>query len=235
MLASLGWGAVAAVPLIMGAVLALVRSWSDRLVGTVLAFGAGALLASVSFELAEEGVRSGGALPVALGLAAGALAFFTADRALERWGARHQAHAAGLPLALGALLDGVPEQLVLGFGLASGAGVSVGLLVAIFLSNLPEAIGSSADMRGGGSSRKMVLTLWVTVAAVCALATVLGYVLSTGMGPALTAGIDGFAAGALLVMLSDSMIPEAREKASDIAGLATVVGFALAAGLSLLS
>ncbi len=232
---SLMWGAVAASSLLIGAVLALLRTWSDRVVGFVLAFGAGALIASVSFELAEEGVHKSGAVPVAAGLALGALAFFLADRALEAWGKRHSGASGGLPLALGALLDGIPEQLVLGIGLAAGEGVSAGLLVAIFLSNLPEAIGSSADMKQGGKSGKTILLIWASVTAVCTAATVGGHLLSKYTSDVVTSGIDGFAAGALLVMLIDSMIPEAREKAKDVAGLATVVGFALAAGLSLLA
>ncbi|HNM96368.1 MAG TPA: hypothetical protein PKK40_00330 [Marmoricola sp.] len=236
MLMALGWGLLAASSLVVGSVLALLRTWSTRLIGAVLAFGAGALIASVSFELAEEGFNTGGALPVAIGLALGAVIFFVADRIVERRGARSENGAAGMPLALGALLDGIPEQLVLGIGLAAATHeVSIGLLVAIYLSNLPEAIGSSADMRRAGSPGRHVFLLWVAVALACALATLVGHQLADVLGPSSTALINGFAAGALLVMLIDSMIPEAREQANDIAGLAVVAGFALAAGLSLLT
>jgi zinc transporter, ZIP family len=236
MLAALGWGALAASSLLVGALLALVRkTWSDGLIGGVLAFGAGALISSVAFELAEEGLAIGGALAVALGVAAGALAYFFADRAVENIGGRGGGEAEGLPLALGALLDGIPEQAVLGIGLATGQGISVALLVAVFVSNLPEAIGSATEMRGAGKSSRLILSLWGAVAVVCALATVGGYALSDVVGGGLQAGIDGFAAGALLVMLVDQMVPEAKEKAGNRAGLATVLGFAVAAGLSNLS
>ena len=140
--------------------------------------------------------------------------------------------AAGVPLALGALLDGIPEQAVLGIGLATGEGVSVALLVAIFVSNLPEGVGSAADMRAEGKSPAAVIRLWVGVAVVCALATVGGYALADLASGNVQAGIDGVAAGALLVMLVDSMVPEAREKTGNIAGLATMLGFAVAAALS---
>ena len=140
--------------------------------------------------------------------------------------------SSGLPLALGSLLDGIPEQAVLGIGLAAGQGVSVALLVAVFVSNLPEAVGSAADMRAAGKSPATIIRLWVVVAAVCALATVGGYAVAGLVGGDVRAGINGFAAGALLVMLVDSMIPEAKEKTGDRAGLATVIGFAVAAGLS---
>ena len=133
------------------------------------------------------------------------------------------------------LLDGIPEQAVLGIGLAQGSGVSLALLVAIFVSNLPEAIGSSADMAAAGRSRRFVLGLWAVVALVCTAATAVGYLVADLASDDVRAGIDGFAAGALLVMLVDSMVPEATAKAKDVAGLATVVGFAVAAGLSLLT
>jgi zinc transporter, ZIP family len=158
-LTALGWGALAAASLVIGALLALARRWRDGVVGAVLAFGAGALISSVAFELAQEGLRIGSPISVAIGLAVGALTFFLADRAVERIGGRGGGGAAGLPLALGSLLDGIPEQAVLGIGLASGEGVSVALLVAIFVSNLPEGVGSAADMRAAGKSGATVIRL----------------------------------------------------------------------------
>ena len=232
MLTALGWGALAASSLIIGALLALARRWRDGAVGAVLAFGAGALISSVAFELAQEGLQIGSPTSVALGLTVGAITFFVADRAVERSGGREGGGASGLPLALGSLLDGIPEQAVLGIGLATGKGVSVALLVAIFVSNLPEGVGSAADMRSAGKSAPAVIRLWAVVAIICTLATVGGYAVADLAGGDVKAGIDGFAAGALLVMLIDSMVPEAKEKAGDRAGLATVLGFAVAAALS---
>ncbi len=232
MLSALVWGALAAVSLTVGALLALVREWRAGMVGAVLAFGAGALVSSVAFELFEEGLHLGGPASVAIGLAVGAVAFFSADRAVNHLGGRSGGGAAGLPLALGSLLDGIPEQAVLGIGLAAGKGVSVALLVAIFISNLPEAIGSASDMRSSGKSRKDVLTLWVAVTVLCAGATLVGFQIAELVGGEVKAMVDGFAAGALLVMLTDSMIPEAKEKVGNWAGLVTVLGFAVAAGLS---
>ena len=227
MTAALGWGALAASSLVLGALLGLARHWSDRVVGIVLAFGAGALISAVSFDLFEEGLRIGRTLAVAIGLAAGALAYFVFDRLVER-----VATGAGPSLALGALLDGIPEQAVLGIGIASGEGVSVSLLAAIFVSNLPEAIGASSELRESGWRPARIQVLWLVVFLVCVLATIAGYAIADAAGNDLRAGINGFAAGALLVMLVDSMIPEAREKAGLSAGLVTVAGFALGAGLS---
>lgn len=235
MSAALLWGILAASSLVLGALLGLARQWHSGLIGVVLGFGAGALISSVSFELVQEGFRIGGPLPLAAGIAAGALAFFFADRAVERLGRRLGGGAAGLPLALGALLDGIPEQAVLGLGLAQGQGVSVALLVAIFVSNLPESIGSSIDMKIGGVRPRSIILLWIAVAIACAFATLGGYAASQVMAEEFEAIVDGFAAGALLVMLVGSMIPEATAKAGEKTGLAAVLGFAVAAGLSALS
>ena len=242
MAAALGWGALAASSLVCGALLTFVRSWSARQVGLVLAFGAGALISAVSFELAQEGLEVGGAWATGLGLGIGALTYFVLDGAIAgrfatgrgRQG-RGQGSSGGTALALGAFLDGIPEQAVLGISLAAGQGVGVSLLLAIFVSNLPEAMGSAEEMRSAGRSRASILRLWLVVAAICTLATVAGYAAADAVSGNLRAAIDGFAAGALLVMLIDSMIPAARKDAGRAAGLVTVLGFALAAALSSLT
>jgi zinc transporter, ZIP family len=198
-------------------------------------FGAGALISAVSFELWEEGFQIGGLGWTALGLALGALTYFACDSTLDRRSAKGGDGDTGTALALGAFLDGIPEQLVLGIGLAGGGPVSVALLVAIFASNLPEAIGSAAEMEADGKARRSVLLLWLAVAFACALATGVGYLLADAASGGLHAAINGFAAGALLVMLIDSMIPTASRDAGRPAGLITVLGFAVAAALSSVS
>jgi zinc transporter, ZIP family len=232
--AAVGWGALAASSLVIGALLGLIRAWPARPVGLVLAFGAGALISAVSFDLAQEGAQVGDPGFVGLGLAGGAVTYFALDRLLTRR-QRGVGDNAGSALALGAFLDGIPEQAVLGIGIAVGEGVSVGLLVAIFVSNLPEAIGSSTEMRAAGTRPAAIRRLWLLVAVACAAATVIGYAIADNVSGNFNAVIDGFAAGALLVMLIDSMIPEAVRKGGDISGLVTVLGFAVAAALSAVS
>lgn len=226
MAGALGWGALAASSLVIGALVGLARPWSPRGVGLVLGFGAGALISAVSFELFEEGVQVAGAVPVGLGLGVGAVTYYVAS-------GRVAAMGGGSALALGALLDGIPEQLVLGIGLAGGQAVSVGLLAAIFVSNLPEAIGGANDMRREMHGRRQVARVWLAIAGLCAVASALGYVLADAASGELQGGINGFAAGALIVMLVDTMIPEAREQGGRTTGLVTTLGFAVAAGLSL--
>ncbi len=224
-----GWGALAASSLLVGALVGLARPWPGRLVGLVLGFGAGALISAVSFELAEEGVDVGGTTAVAIGLAVGALTYYAASSVLA---SRSGGSGTGSALALGAFLDGIPEQLVLGIGLAGGGGVSVGLLAAIYISNLPEAVGGASDMRRGGQGKGGVVRLWLGVTVVCALATPLGFAIADSASNELQGAINGFAAGALIVMLVDSMIPEATRQAGRTTGLVTALGFAVASGLS---
>jgi len=241
-LAALGWGALAASSLLIGVFLAFARRWPDLQLGIVLAFGAGALISAVSFELAQEGIDAGGLKATATGLAAGALTYYVMDGVIARrfsgergMPGRKQSSDAGPALALGAFLDGVPEQLVLGIGLASGEPISIGLVVAIFVSNLPEAIGSATAMRAAGSPQRIIYKLWIAVAVVCVLASAAGYGLADSVSGEMRAGIDGFAAGALVVMLIDSMIPEAVSKAARVTGLVTALGFAVGVALSSLS
>jgi zinc transporter, ZIP family len=218
-LEALLWGAAAASSLIAGALVALAVTVPDRVVGLLMAFGAGTLISAVSFDLADEALRSGGLDALAVGLAAGALAFYLGDRAL----------------ALGALLDGVPEQAAIGLGLASGGAVGVALVAAVFLSNVPESLASAAAMRRAGRPRSHVLRLWGGVTIACALATVLGYVALESASGNLRGAVSGFAGGAILVMLADAMIPEALQKGGRTAGLVTTLGFALAVLLSQVS
>ncbi len=226
---ALGWGALAAFSLLIGALIGLARPWPRKAVGLVLGFGAGALISAVSFELAQEGVEIGGGPAVAIGLAVGALTYYVASGLLA---SRMGGASAGTALALGAFLDGIPEQLVLGIGLASGEGLSVGLLAAIFVSNLPEAVGGASEMQGSGESRERVVRLWLGVTIVCALSTPIGFAIADTASGELQGGINGFAAGALIVMLVDSMIPDATRQAGRTTGLVTALGFAVASAMS---
>jgi ZIP family zinc transporter len=242
MVAALGWGALAASSLVLGAGLAFARRWPTWQIGLVLAFGAGALISAVSFELAAEGLAVGSLGATAGGLAIGALTYYGLDGLIaRRFSAgrgrtgRASASDPGIALALGAFLDGIPEQLVLGIGLAGGEGIGIGLLVAIFVSNLPEAIGSASEMRAQGSGGWAIMRIWIAVALICTLASVAGYAIADVASGEVVGAINGFAAGALLVMLVDSMIPDATKMTGRTAGLETTLGFAVAAGLSALS
>jgi len=238
---ALAFGALAASSLLVGALVGQARPWPPRAVGLVLGFGAGAIISAVSFELAQEGVEIGGGAAVASGLAVGALAYYVGAAVVEGGGRearpgamQRRADSAnpGNALALGAFLDGIPEQLVLGIGIATGEGVSVGLLAAIFVSNLPEAVGASSGMRAAGRASGRILTLWLGIAVVLTLSAAAGFGIADTASDELLGAVNGFAAGALIVMLVDSMIPEATRQGGRTTGLVTALGFAVAAALS---
>jgi zinc transporter, ZIP family len=233
------WGLLGGSSLLLGAVLGLWVRLPRRLIGLVMGFGAGALISAVAFELTEEAFDLGGADSVALGLGAGAVTFFAADVFVERRGgggrkrppqARPEPGSGGALLA-GALIDGIPESVVVGISLLEGP-VSAAIVGAIFLSNMPEAIGGSVAMRSAGAARRHVLLAWGAVVVASALAAGLGYALLEGASDTAIALMNAFAAGAVLTMLVDEMVPAAYDHSGRPTGLVTVFGFALAYLLS---
>ncbi|MBI5230856.1 MAG: hypothetical protein HY876_01700 [Coriobacteriales bacterium] len=226
------WGLIASAPLIAGAWVALRWNPKATYVGLTAAFGAGALISAVSFELALDAVDDAQAWLLAIALAAGALTYYTGSRYLERLGGGSQGGAArGLALLMGAALDGVPESFILGITVASGEGLSIPFLVAVLASNLPEGMASAAELgQGSPYSHARVLQMWGVVIVVSGATAALGAAVGAS-GSATGALAESFAAGALLTMLVDDLVPEAREKAGISAGLAAVFGFAVAFGL----
>jgi ZIP family zinc transporter len=225
------WGLVGGSALVLGALIALLpkRPIEDRAIAFVMAFGAGVLISAVAFDLTEEAIGLGGGDATALGLAAGALVYFGGDRLLGRKGGGEDDPEG---IVLGALLDGVPESAAIGLTLVTGGSVSVSFVVAVFLSNLPESISASSGLEKAGRKRAWIYRLWLLIAAVSAVAAGIGYaVLGDATGNTL-AFVNAFAAGAILCMLADTMMPKAFVEGGDKVGLVTVLGFALAALLS---
>lgn len=228
------WGLGAASALVIGALIGLLAKVPRRLVALTMAFGTGALISALAFDLTEDAFAHGGTLPVAGGLAAGALVFFAGNQIIHRRGGGRRgkkvAKAAdnGAAIVLGAMLDGIPESVVLGTTLLGGGGVGIPFLAAVFMSNVPEALSAAADLRREGHKPAWIIGLWVGVALISGLAAALGYALLGGMGESAVPLIQAFAAGAILTMLSDTMIPEAFADGGDLTGLATVFGFATA-------
>ena len=192
------------------------------------------LVSALSFDLMDEAQRRGGFLPTAAGFLAGAVAYTAANIALSRYGARHRKRSgtqqaeeggSGTAIAVGALLDGIPESVVIGVSLLSGEGVSLVAVAAVFLSNLPEGLASAAGMRKAGRGAAYVFGVWSGIALLSGLAALLGALLMAGAGAGAVAFVTAIAAGAILAMLADTMIPEAFETAHDYAGLITVLGF----------
>ena len=133
-----------------------------------------------------------------------------------------------MPIILGTILDGIPESIVIGLGLLSGGKVSLAMLAAIFISNLPEAIAGTSGMVAGSWNRRKILLLWFIIAIVCSLASMAGYSLFANASHLTLSFIQAFAGGAILVMLSNTMVPEAYAHGGKLAGIFTVMGFSLA-------
>jgi zinc transporter, ZIP family len=230
------WGLAAASTLIAGALIGLFTWIPRRAVALVLAFGVGALISAVAFDLAEEAFRVSGTLTVAIGLGVGALTYYAGDQLLSRRGGKRrgarvgQVSNNGLAIVLGALLDGIPESIVLGSTLLGGAAISLPFFFAVAVSNVPEALTAAVDLRREGHRPGWIIRLWVAVAAISGAAAAIGFGALGEMGTSSVwvPLIQAFAAGAILTMLVDTMIPEAFSDGGHLVGLATVLGFATA-------
>jgi ZIP family zinc transporter len=142
--------------------------------------------------------------------------------------------SSALGIVLGTVLDGIPESIVIGLTIVTGGAVGIAYLVAVFISNLPEAIASTTGLVSSGWQPRRTLGLWVIVALVSAVASVVGAAVFDTAPPEPLAFVLAFAAGAVLTMLADTMMPEAYEHAGEVTGVVTTLGFGLALALHVL-
>ena len=219
--------------LVIGGILATRISMGKKTIGIIMGFGAGTLISAVSYELIFEAVTSakGSGFP-AYGFIVGAMTFFLADMLIGRLSNKKSDKAiktgsAGLiiPMVLAIILDGIPESLVIGLGIFDSGTVSLSMLVAVFISNLPESIAGSTGMKENGWSSKKIILLWLSIAVICAITCVIGFTLFSNASHLWLAFINAFAGGAILMMLANSMIPEAYENGGKLAGIFTILGF----------
>ena len=248
MLTAILWGGLAAASLLIGYLLAA-RGLSNRIIGVVMGFGAGALISAIAYELVPQSIFNGPGMALAFGL--GALAFFAGDWVVDNWGGRTRKNIArgknaggknaggqtggsGAAIFIGTLLDNVPESIILGMSVATGGMINVAFLAAVFISNLPEGLAGTINLEASGRSHRNIFWMWILLVIVSAASAGLGYGLIFWLP-----GLDGrysqaFAAGAMLTMLADAMMPEAFEHGGNLVGLFTVMGFLMSAILSIL-
>ena len=236
--------------LVIGAIIGWFVPMPRRVIAAIMAFGSGVLISALSFELMEEAWRLGGFVAVGTGFITGASLFTFLNRVLSANGARHRKrsdavsrkeHAAAAPqgnsksLALGALIDGIPESIVIGTSLLAGGTIGWVAVAAVFLSNLPEGLSSAAGARHEGKTVSYTIGLWTIIAISAGISSFAGYTMFADASPQALAAVQGVAAGAILAMVIDTMAPEAFEGTHDFAGLITVFGFLTAFGLSKLA
>jgi zinc transporter, ZIP family len=235
------WGLVAGSALLIGAAIGYLTDVQQRTVAGIMGFGSGVLISALAFNLMDEAYTRGGFWATATGFLGGAIVYTVVNLYLARHGAKHRKRSGnqqaeeskqhggnGLAIAVGSLLDDIPESIVIGTSLLGGAAISYVTVVAIFLSDIPESLSSASGMTKAGRPAGYVFGVWGGITLVTALAAIAGYVIFAGLPKSVTAAATATAAGAILAMLVDTMIPEVFEETHSYAGIVTVVGFLVA-------
>ena len=233
-LTAAGSGVIAGSMLLVGATIAWLVRVPPGVVAGVMAFGAGVLISALAYELVEEAHADGGLGPTVLGFALGALIYVGADWLVDLRARRAGTgdEPSGTALLIGALVDGIPESVVLGTSVAATGGLSLPIVLAIAISNLPEGLSSSAGMKEAGRSGRYVFGVWGAVVAVSGAAALLGFLLLRGAPVELIAFITTIAAGGILAMVCNTMIPTAFARDAKITGLLATLGFLTAFTIS---
>ncbi|MFL5754280.1 MAG: ZIP family metal transporter [Bacteroidia bacterium] len=246
MTASFIWGLISGSALILGAFISLYTRLPRKLIAAVMAYGSGVLISTLSFELIDEAYTSGGIKSTAIGFLSGATFYTICNLLLVRRGAGRRKHSAkqvqeneqkgsGMAIALGSIMDGIPESIVIGLSFLQGKGVSYVTVIAIFLSNIPESLSSATGMKNAGRTKKYILFLWTAICILMGLSALAGYAVFSNFSAEANAATMSVAAGAILAMISDTMIPEAFHLTRNFTGLIIVAGFLTAYLLSKMS
>jgi len=236
MIQSFLFGLIAGLALLLGAGFGLFFRPSQKVSAMIMAFGSGVLISALTFDLIEEAYKVGGIVSISSGFIVGALSFVIVDWLLERRGghyrkylkgerSRFKGEASSLAIAFGALLDGIPESVMIGVGILSGTSTGILMFAAVFLSNIPEGISGVYGISKAKKSRHFIIILWIFIALVCGLASLLGYRFLAGASGEVLAIVSSIAAGSILAMITDTMIPEAYENGGVFVALLTVFGF----------
>ena len=234
---ALFWGLVSGSALIVGSLLGYYTKVPKKVIAFIMAFGSGVLISALAFDLMNEAYKRGGFDSTAIGFIGGAIIYSIANYYLSKKGAKHRKRSgeqqpsesdnkgSGLAIAVGSLLDGIPESIAIGVSMIEGGAVSTAAVIAIFLSNIPESLSSTSGMKKSGRSKTYIFGIWIGITIISGIASYCGYSIFKNFSPDVIAATIAVAAGAILAMLSDTMIPEAFEEGHNFIGVMTVFGF----------
>ncbi len=225
------WGAVSGSAVLLGSVAAMIFSIPTKVIGWIMAFGTGVLIGAASYELLGDAVHNGGILASSIGFIAGASIFTLLDILVSRKGASHRKRSgkqatenAGIAIFIGTVMDAIPESIMIGASLLEQNTVSFLLVIAIFLSNIPEGLSSTAGLRKNGYSHLKITVMWLSVLVIATFSSWSGYFFLQNASEALMSGISGFAGGGIIAMIASTMMPEAYEDSGPVTGLITALG-----------
>lgn len=225
------WGAISGSAVVLGAFGAVFLPISKKMIGYIMAFGTGVLIGAASYELLGDAVYKGGIIVTSIGFVTGAAVFTLLDYLVSKRGASHRKRSGhkntknvGMAIFIGTILDAIPESIMIGASLLGGNSVSFLLVVAIFISNIPEGLSSTVGMKNSGYSKMKIFILWSSVMIISALASWSGYFFLANASDAFMSGIAAFAGGGIIAMVASTMMPEAFEDSGPTTGLITAIG-----------
>ena len=230
MLSAAMWGAISGSAVLLGALVSLFFSIPKKMIGYIMAFGTGVLIGAASYELLGDAVKDGGITPTSIGFISGAVVFTIFDFVVSKNGASHRKRSAqkaaeggGIAIFIGTIIDAIPESIMIGASLLEKS-VSLLLVIAIFISNIPEGLSSTVGMKASGYSKKKIFLLWIGVLAISTLAAWGGYFFLNGASENVMSGIAAFAGGGIIAMIASTMMPEAYEDSGPMTGLIAALG-----------
>lgn len=228
------WGGISASAVVIGALAALFLKIPKRVIGWIMAFGTGTLIGAAAFELIGDALNDGGIVPTAIGFTSGAVVYTVFDLLISSKGGagrkrsaspgKGESNQSGLGIFAGTVMDAIPESIMLGASLLAGNGVSVVLVVSIFVSNIPEGLSSTVGLQRNKYSRSRIILLWLGVLIISALAALGGYLFLEQLPDEMAAAIGAFAGGGIIAMICSTMMPEAFEEGGPVVGFIASMG-----------